>query len=77
MKKYYYWNDIISMNFEDINGWVDFEPSHNKQFEVFSEKFSQNLKLQRSLETLIMLYNEIIFLERAMRFELTTFTLAR
>ena len=31
------------MDFEDINGWVDFEPSHLKQFEVFSEKFSRDL----------------------------------
>ena len=63
VKKYYYWNDIISMNFEDINGWVDFEPSHYKQFEVFSEKFSRNLKgtgiSDHALENLI--FNAIHF----------------
>lgn len=63
LKKYYHWKDIISMNFEDINAWVDFEPSHLKQFEVFSEKFSRNLKAtgisDHALENLI--FNAIHF----------------
>jgi hypothetical protein len=41
--KKYYWKEIISMDINDINKWVDYESSHHNQYEVFSERFSQNL----------------------------------